>query len=156
MKPWLKRFWLKVRKTDQCWEWTGCKNVKGYGRLFIHKNGQRDVQLAHRLSYQAFIGDIPEGMFVLHGCDNPSCVKPDHLFLGTAQDNSSDMVAKDRHARGERSGVAKLTDVEVEEIKKLSKEGVSGVMLAARFQVSVQTICGILKGRTWKHVLGSV
>lgn len=89
----LTRFWAKVRKGEGCWAWTGCRNRKGYGRIATWAG----AQLAHRVSWTIHFAAIPSGMLVLHRCDNPACVRPDHLFLGTAQDNTDDMMAKERH-----------------------------------------------------------
>ncbi len=75
-----------------CWEWNGVLNQGGYGRIFINGKGQ----MAHRVSYQLVCGPIPDGMLVLHKCDNPCCIRPEHLFLGTHQDNSDDMIRKGR------------------------------------------------------------
>ena len=89
-------FWRLINNTtiDQgCWNWTAYKNNEGYGRL---RAGGEKV-LAHRLSYSIFKGEIAEGLFVCHTCDNPACINPEHLFLGTHQDNVSDCVAKGRH-----------------------------------------------------------
>lgn len=77
-----------------CWEWTGGVNASGYGEMGIGKHGR---SLTHRAGYEAFVGPIPDGMCVLHRCDNPPCFNPDHLFLGTRQENNLDMVAKGRH-----------------------------------------------------------
>ena len=85
-------FWSKVEKTKDCWEWVGCKTDGGYGRY-----GRKiKLQKAHRISWTLINGEIPKGLFVLHKCDNPSCVKPEHLFLGTAKDNTQDMISKGR------------------------------------------------------------
>jgi hypothetical protein len=89
----MKRFWDKVVKTDTCWVWTASVNGKGYGSFGY---GGR-VQLAHRVSWQMHCGPIPPGLCVCHACDNPSCVRPDHLFLGTIKDNNRD---RDRKGRG--------------------------------------------------------
>jgi hypothetical protein len=86
------RFWAKVSKGDGCWIWTGSRNPKGYGRL---NTGNR-VRLAHAISWELSHGAVPDGLWVLHRCDNPPCVRPDHLWLGTAADNTADMVAKGR------------------------------------------------------------
>lgn len=89
-----ERFWEKVDKTGDCWEWTGFKNRQGYGQFQVStKNGQP----AHRVSFELANGKIPDGMHVCHKCDNPPCVRPDHLFLGTPSDNMKDMVKKGRN-----------------------------------------------------------
>lgn len=90
--PLAVRFWRKVIKGDGCWEWSGARAPKGYGRL----QTPQGVTLAHRLSWEFEHGPVPVGLFVLHRCDNPPCVRIDHLFVGTAMDNTSDMIAKGR------------------------------------------------------------
>ncbi len=91
-----KRFWIKVQKTEGCWNWTGSKDRDGYGRFGT--NGRNSSpHLAQRVSWFIKFGDIPEGSCILHRCDNPSCVNPDHLFIGTPYDNMRDMVEKCRH-----------------------------------------------------------
>ena len=87
-----ERFWKNVRKGPGCWEWSANKNDAGYGRFWICRKGVR----AHRFSLELHKGKIPEGMFVCHHCDNPGCVKPDHLFVGTQSDNMHDMQSKGR------------------------------------------------------------
>lgn len=95
-----ERFWAKVDKTPECWNWTGGCNDRGYG-TFANGHGH---QLAHRYAYEISSGSIPDGVFVLHRCDNRRCVNPSHLWLGTAQDNTADMIAKGRAAwQGERA-----------------------------------------------------
>ena len=94
-KPLLERFLLKVDKTDTCWLWSAAVNPKGYGCLGLGTRGM-GVVLAHRASWMLYKGAIPEGLSVLHSCDNPRCVNPDHLFLGTQQDNMKDRDAKGR------------------------------------------------------------
>lgn len=94
--PWQDRFWAKVRKGEDCWEWQGGRNSRGYG--VFYKDGRRSRQeLAHRVSYELAYGPIPSGVFACHSCDNPPCVHPDHLFLGTGLDNSRDSTDKGRH-----------------------------------------------------------
>jgi hypothetical protein len=92
-----KRFWPKVRKTETCWLWTGTKNERGYG--FTTYTDGRNAK-AHRVAWELTNGPIPEGLWVLHRCDVPSCVRPDHLFLGDAKENTRDMHAKGRARNG--------------------------------------------------------
>lgn len=96
-RPLLDRFIEKIELFDktECWNWNGYKNKKGYGTINIEGRKACDV-LAHRASYTLFIGVITNGMLVLHKCDNPSCVNPDHLFQGTAKDNTQDAINKGR------------------------------------------------------------
>ena len=96
------RFWGKVKKRSSgCWEWQAGRDGSGYG-LFWHPERKKNVG-AHRVAYELANGVPPGNMFVLHSCDNPLCVNPDHLSLGTLQDNVDDMVAKNRQAKGSRN-----------------------------------------------------
>jgi len=96
-KKQIARFWSNVQKTDSCWLWLRQPNNKGYGKVTIRPNSQERVMLlAHRLAWLLVKGEIPDGLFVLHKCDTPLCCNPEHLFLGTQQDNMGDMWAKGR------------------------------------------------------------
>lgn len=148
-----KRFWSKVNITDSCWLWTASVNGKGYGQMSV--GGRRGrPHLAHRLSWQMHRGPIPEGMSVLHRCDNPPCVNPEHLFLGTRADNNNDMRAKGRAApmpnvEGEKHPMAILTASDVEGVRRMLASGNSGRSIAALFGVSESTISDIKRGRSW-------
>ena len=144
-----ERFWSKVdrRGPDQCWEWTGWKDDAGYGLLKIRGKRHR----AHRLSYEDATGTAPGLMFVCHRCDNPSCVNPAHLFLGTNAENLADRDRKGRQSRsiGEASYWARLTFDEVAELRQLRAEGWRQVDLAARYGVSQPAVSMICSGKRW-------
>lgn len=135
-----------------CDEWTGARSSKGYGQRF--KDGR--VQYTHRLAWEEAHGPIPAGLYVLHHCDNPPCREIEHLFLGTAADNTADMMAKGRNVigrryRGEANSHAKLTWEQVSEIRRLYSTGnYSHRRLALMFGVSKYPISTIVRGMTWR------
>lgn len=133
-----------------CWLWTGTVRREGYGK-FTH-NGR--AVAAHRGAWEAANGLIPKGMYVCHRCDNPACVNPVHLFLGTHFNNMRDMVSKGRqpHMRGERNGRAQLTEHDVSIIKLLLELGVKKGRLVALYGVSAATVGHIKRGYSWSHV----
>ena len=146
-RPLAERFWAKVEKTETCWSWTGAETKDGYGQL---RRGGR----ANRCSWELHFGPIPAGMRILHTCDNPSCVRPDHLFLGTDADNGADCRAKMRHAYGERSGTAKLTETIVISIRaEYAAGGTSRRKLAEKYHISSGAIQSITNCKTWRHLL---
>lgn len=140
--PLEERFWEKVDKSGDCWLWTGCVNSYGYGRINIKKK----IIKAHRVSWGLLFGPIPKGLCILHKCDNPPCVNPDHLFLGTLSDNTKDMIAKGR------GGNVKLFPNQVREIQRRFKAGEIGTILAKEFGVNQGAISKIITGRTWKEI----
>lgn len=153
-------FMSKVEKTDRCWNWIGQKTNDGYGRRRV--NGKK--MLAHRIVWMSLHGDIEFGLCVLHKCDNPSCVNPDHLFIGTHQENMDDKNNKGRQTRsiGEKNGSAKLTKNDVDEIRKLYTKGSnlksehSLTGLAKKYGVSFAQIYRIVNFISWKEDMKNV
>lgn len=142
------KFWQKVNKSDGCWEWQG-NAIKGYG--VVKRNGK--ALRAHRESYRLTNGSVPDNLWVLHRCDNPLCVRPDHLFLGTPKQNVDDMVAKNRQAKGVQQQCAKLTDDDVREARRLHELGVTKRALARQFGVTQRTMVEAIRRITWRHVV---
>jgi hypothetical protein len=148
-----------------CWEWTASTVPKGYGVIWF----QGKQQYAHRVSYQIHIGPIPGGLLILHECDNPRCVNPQHLFPGTSAQNTADMLSKGRHKTnpahgernamrrhkgllsGERNGFSKLTQEQVNQIRDLYRNGAKQAELAAQFGVNQPHISRIVRGEAWAH-----
>lgn len=145
-----ERFWGKVEIADGCWEWKRCLSSAGYGKIGVDGGSV----YAHRLSWEMANGEIPDGASVLHHCDNPPCVRPDHLFLGSKKDNTGDAIRKGRFVnppikRGVSNHNAKLTDQFVVEIRKST---LSAPALAIRYNVAVTTIEKVRARSAWKHV----
>ena len=161
-----------------CWLWTASKSKKGYGALRVKGKNK----IASRLSWEIHNGPIPEGLQVLHDCDNSKCVNPNHLFLGTNEDNHKDKLRKGRQAKGERSGprlhpermrrgdnhpcrqhpermahgenhvCAKLTDNEVKDIRRRCVNGEYQDKVAADYGLNQSTVSNIVRRKTWKHL----
>ncbi len=143
---------------DPCWIWTKGTSGWGYGDI---REGPKTLK-AHRVAWEQKYGPIPNGLFVLHKCNNPPCCNPDHLFLGTKKDNSLDMARKKRSAaqvhpetvaRGEKQHSAKLTERSIKEIRRRYASGTETTYsLASEFKVSQVTISCVIRRKTWRHV----
>ncbi len=171
------RLWEKVDRNGpvpvhrpelgRCWIWTASKTKLGYGKIGV-PGRTSGWDFAHRMSWEVTNGPVPHGLFVCHHCDNPSCVRPDHLFLGTKAQNSADMAAKGRSSignrnptrlypgrviRGSRQHMARLDETKVAEIRARFKAGgITEVALAREYGVSFQTVSLVVLGKTWRHV----
>lgn len=169
-----ERFWEKVDRNGPipahcpelgpCWIWLGTRGNNGYGLLYAKSLGLGTLR-AHHVSYEIHFGSLVSGAWVLHHCDNPPCVRPDHLFAGTQVDNMKDMAAKGRNGRqshperfpvGSAIKQSKLTEPKVLEMRQARADGVELKVLALRYDVSLKTVKGIVYGKQWKHVGGPI
>ena len=141
-------FWAAVRRTDFCWFWRGAVNKCGYGLFGASRSG---TALAHRWAWELTRGPIPKGMSLCHTCDNPRCVNPNHLYVGTHAQNMRDKAIRGRHNApiGERNRAARMTAADIVCIRT---SVLPAPILADRYGVSRQAIHAILDRRTWKHV----
>jgi len=147
----MDRFWSKVDKSGDCWEWTAYVDKAGYGNF---KRNNRNGYV-HRVSWELTNGEIPKGLCVLHHCDNRKCVNPDHLFLGTQYDNMQDMIEKGRKrpTYGSGHGMSKLTEEQVIEIRsRMRCGGDLQKNLAVEFGISKQLISCIVLRTRWTHI----
>jgi len=172
-KSFEQRFWEKVNKREpnECWTWTGATQAPWHYGSFqrgIGSDGKSHSDVAHRVSYELTYGCIQKGLFVCHRCDNPRCVNPNHLFLGTHTDNMRDMHQKrrgmqytkpERITRGEHQHLAKLTSDDIKAIRATYQPGKAGHSsdmsigaLARKYHVSKSTMNSIIKRETWKHI----
>lgn len=149
-----ERLASKVAVADSgCWEWAGGRFDTGYGAFSVRGK----TRYAHRVSYAEFVGPIPDGHMVCHHCDNPCCINPEHLFLGTAADNMADKAAKGRSNRGEKSNTSRLTERQVVVIKQFlrrhpplrGQHGGPCTFLARWFGVTQTAISLIHAGKNW-------
>lgn len=147
------RFWSKVDKTKgegSCWVWLASKDKDGYGWFTIRSPGSdRKTFAAHRIAWVLTSGQIPEGLCVLHTCDNSSCVNPQHLFLGTHFENHRDKVRKSRQARGKIHGRTKLTEDDVRSIRRLKSVGWLPHELGEAYGVSEAAVRLIVSRQNW-------
>jgi hypothetical protein len=143
----LERYWKYVEKTDTCWLWKASLNTYGYGCFWWNKKQWQ----AHRVAWIIAHGHIPEKL-LLHSCDNPRCVNPDHMREGTQKDNMLDKTSRKRQAVGERAGQAKLKEQQVLEIIEKHKNGQSMESLGRDYGVSATAVKYIVIGRNWSHL----
>lgn len=145
------RFWAKVDKSADCWLWKSTINAQGYGQYGKKINGKTVSFKAHRVAWEITHGPISTSkLYVCHRCDNPPCVRPDHLFLGTQFDNMKDMTSKGRGNAGERHGLSKLTLAQVKEIRALrAGGGLTCKAIGERYGVAHTAISRICTGKRW-------
>lgn len=145
-----EHFYSFVDKTAECWVWNGSRNAAGYGHISV--NGKK--VLTHRHSYLLEHGAIPEGLFILHRCDNPPCVRPSHLYAGTKKRNAMDRVERGRSwdSRGENHPTVKLTEAEVLAIRSALSHGAGLSDLGRQYGVTPQAIYQIKTRRAWRHI----
>ncbi len=140
-----------INQNNSCLEWMGTLKNNGYGQF---KKLNKKWFHAHRLSYELFIGQIPEDICVLHKCDNRKCVNPEHLWLGTKKDNTQDMIKKNRKIiiplKGERNGRAKLKENDIILIRKLYSEEMNCTQLSKIYNVAISTIDRIVRNKSWR------
>lgn len=144
----IKKFFQNIIKTESCWIWNGKKLPKGYGAFLLNSA----KILAHRFSYFYHFGVLPNDLCVCHTCDNPSCVNPNHLFLGTRKDNMKDMVNKGRSRTGEKHHNLKLTEELVLEIRERARNGENRNQMAREYKIHKRHLRAILSRRFWTHI----
>lgn len=142
----MERFLSKVAKTESCWLWIGAKSGRGYGAF-----RSPDEQKAHRFSYSRYVGQIPQGFSVCHRCDNPACVNPDHLFVGTHADNMKDKMSKGRgnHLVGTKHPRSKLTESQVIAIRADNRRQVE---IAESYGIKQAQVSEIKRRIAWTHI----
>ena len=155
MRPRADRFWSKVQKGDGCWLWTGTRSSNmGHGVLVSGPRGSARREYAHRISWEFHVGPIPDGLSVCHHCDNPPCVRPEHLFLGTRADNTADRDRKGRHKalRGSANGRAILTEADVLAIRRRHALGESPLAIAKSLGRGYAAVYQAATHRSWRHL----
>lgn len=145
-----KRIYDKLSKGVGCWIWKGKFFNSGRAKITFGKRNHLVSRLIYVLKYNKLI----HGLKVCHSCDNPACVNPLHMFIGTNQDNSSDMVAKGRQAKGEANGGCKLTEAQVLSLRKEFSSGATRASLARKYKISWTQAAYICNGKSWKHLKG--
>lgn len=152
-EPLADRFWRHIRKSEGCWVWTGAHDQRGYGQMGRDGKTVRSTRVAWELHH----GPVPDGLWVLHRCDNPPCVRPDHLFLGTSRDNHNDMWKKGRgktaRIPGELHPSAALSNTQARDLRaRWAAGGVTQTALAREYGTSLRVVNAIVRGRTYRDV----
>lgn len=142
-KSLVARFENKILVVGECWNWTGSMCGNGYGQIAIG----RLAKLAHRVSYQIYVGPIPRGLFICHRCDNKACVNPSHLFAGTRAQNTADMILKGRQSRGETHPSSKLTKQQADMIRMDARPS---RVIGQEFGIASSSVCAIRRGDHWR------
>ncbi len=142
-------FWSKIIKTSTCWEWVGGKHGSGYGQCWTGYHGER---LAHRAMWIKWFGSIPEGMYVLHKCDNKTCVNPEHLYLGTQTQNVKDNVDRGLTNTGSKHWNSSIQEADVRCIRFSFRQGLSIRCIANRFNLSYKNTWAIVHNLKWRHI----
>lgn len=146
----MEKFWSKVQKSEGCWTWNGSRDPRGYGRIYLNAAERvpfaapGSTCLTHRVSWVMHFGAIPDGLCVCHRCDNPTCVRPDHLFLGTRAENSEDAARKGRMARV-------VPDAEVSQIRLLAQRGIPQSVIVRMYGLDSSTVSRIVNGKRRVH-----
>lgn len=148
-----KRLILKRTIENECWIWNGIKNNKGYGFIAWGQGSTNRKWVVSRIAYTIWKGEIPDGFFVCHKCDNPRCFNPDHLFIGTQKDNASDAKKKGRIHRPSisKKGYFKLKENDIPIIRELRKSGMKLQEIADIYNVTNANISDICQGHTWRN-----
>lgn len=148
-KTFPSRFWRMVKFTDTCWMWTGYLNACGYGVVILRRG---KTMLCNRASWVLCNGPIPSGKQILHRCDNPACVNPAHLFIGTHVENMQDRQDKGRTPKGEHSGSHKLTTETVLKIREEYASGTNRCQLSRKYHTSKSNVFSIVHRLSWRHI----
>ena len=150
--PYQEWFWQQVEKTDACWLWSRGRDSCGYGTL-MREDGSADR--AHRMAWILTFGEIADGLFVCHKCDNPPCCRPDHLFLGSQKDNMQDAARKNRTVFGEQHST-QFTEKDVVEMRLARSSGLSYAAIGYQFSCSPGTVRNIVTGIQWRRSGGPI
>jgi len=145
------RFWKRVKKSEGCWIWTGSLDGQGYGQVKVERRNMKATRVAYELAY----GPSDRSLFMCHHCDNPACVRPEHLYPGTRKQNMLDMHLRRRSTWGERSAHAKLTEVQIAEIRQRLRDNPGrGIQtrIAKEFGVRQDHISRIASGQRWGNL----